>query len=182
MTNEELVAFVKRNPISVGCGVLSVLLAVAIYFRSGSLPAAEATLAEKSAEADRYAANISHSKELKEQFDALVAANKEIDSRLVRASQLGINSQYFYQLERETGVKLLDSRPGIVPKGAKTTFVPVPFNVAAQGSLTQLFQFLYYLESGARYSRVLNATFATSGNNRSDPLTLSLSIELLGLP
>lgn len=185
MTNEELLAFIKKNPVSVGCGILSIALAVVIYLRAGEVPAAEAELAQKSAEADRYGANIKNAAQLKEQHEALVTATKVIDSRLVRASQLGLNNQYFFKLENETGTKLVDFRQGglLAVKGAKPNFNPVAFTVSVQGELPQLMHFLHLLESGTHYCRVQGATcLPAGGGQKRGLLTLTLNLELLGLP
>jgi hypothetical protein len=183
MTNQELGAAIKKNPISVGCGVLCVAIAVAIYFRSDEIPAREADLAQKSAEGERHALNIKNAHDLKEQYDALVTANKEIESRLIHATQLAANTGYFYKLESATGVKLIDPRQtSTTPPKGKAQFTAIGFSVSAQGDLTQILNFLHQLESGEHYCRVLNASLALSGVKRDAPLTLSLSLELLGLP
>jgi hypothetical protein len=182
MTNEELLAVVKKHPVAVGSGVLSLILAVAIYFRSDAIPAATQELEAKSTEADRYAANLKNAARLKEQLDALVAANKEVDSRLVRISAQGTNSQFFYKLESESGVRLLNFQQ-TTQTGAKSgSFVPVGFTVTAQGDLSQLLSFLNMLESGAHYARVMNASCTLTGPKRDAPLTLTLTLELLGQP
>jgi hypothetical protein len=185
MTTAEQIALLKKNPVSVGCGVLSLLLIAGLYFRGDAIPAAEAELAQKAAEAERLAMNIKYSDKLKEQLEELIAANKEIDTRIIRASQMGINTQYFYKLESDTGVKMIDFRPLSVTapaKGAKAAFSPVGFNVSVQGSLPQILDYLRLLESGVRYCRVLTASVSGNAALRKGPLTLSLSIELLGLP
>jgi hypothetical protein len=186
MTNEELIALIKKNPVSVGCGFLSLLLAGALYFRSEEIPAAEDELTQKTALAERYALNLKNAVQLKEQFDAIAAANKIIDGRIIRISQLGNNTQFFYKLQSDTGVKLVDFRQNTTaatpPKGPKTTFVPVAFVVSVQGTLPQILDFLRQLESGPHYSRILAATCAGNPISRSGLLTLSLSLELLGLP
>lgn len=184
MTNEEFLTLVKKNPIPVACGVLTLLIAVGFYFRSGDFPAAEAELAQKSAEAERYALNIKASAQLKEQHEALVAANKVIESRLTRASQQGVNTQYFYKLERETGVKLISfAQLNAAPvKGSKSAFLPVTFNVAVQGTFPQVLDFLRQLEGGTHYVRVLNANCTGNPAVRTAPLTLALTLEMLGLP
>jgi hypothetical protein len=183
MTNEELAAFVKKNPVSVGCGLLSAGLLLSLYFRGDLKGKAEERLAEKSATGERYAANIKNSAQLEEDFARLSAANKEIDARAVQINQLGINSQFFYKLEGETGVKLIDFRQntqtGSKGKGA---FIPVAFTVSVQGDLPQLLRFLRLLESGAHYCRVLTATMNANATSRSNPMTLTLSLELLGTP
>lgn len=185
MTNEEAMVMIKKNPISFGCGALSFLLAVGLYLRAEALTDAEADLTQKSAAAERIASNIKYSAQLKEQSEALVAANAEIDARIIRASQLGINTQYFYKLESETGVKILgDPRQttASVGKPAKGTFSPVAFAITVQGTFPQIVEFLRQLENGVHYSRVLTATCTTNVSTRNSPLTLGLTLELLGLP
>lgn len=184
MTNEEALAFINKNRLSVGCGVLSLALIAGIYFRSSLIPETEVELAQKTAEADKHAANIRNSAQLKEQLDALIAANKEIDSRIIRAGQLGTNYQYFYKIIGESGVKQIDLRQTAVgsPAKGKTAFMPIGFTVAVQGDLSQIMHFLTLLESGARYCRVLGATSNVAGADRAGPITLNLTLELLGSP
>lgn len=184
MTNEEALTFIKKNRISVGCGVLSLALFVSMYFRGGLIEEADVELSQKTAEADKHAANIKNAAQLKEQLDALVAANKEIDSRVVRAGQLGVNYQYFYKIIGESGVKQIDLRQALVgqpPKG-KNAFIPVGYTVAVQGDLGQIMHFLSLLEGGSRYCRIVGATSSVPGGDRAGPITLNLSIELLGVP
>jgi hypothetical protein len=185
MNSQELIATVKKNPVSFACGALSLALIAAIYFRSDAIPEAEADLAQISAQAEKLALNIKYSAQLKEQVDTLVAANQEIDGRIIRASQLGTNTQYFYRVESATGVKIIDLRQttsATVSKPAKGTFVPVAFTVTVQGSLKQILEFLRQVENGAHYSRILTASCNGNAATRSSPLTLALSLELLGLP
>ena len=183
MTNEEALIWIKKNPISFGCMVVSFALAVVVYLRSEAIPEAEAQLTQKSAEAERVALNIQYSAQLKEQSEALSAAVKEIDARIVRASQVGTNTQYFYKLEADTGVKIIDFRQttATVKVPAKATYAPIGFSVTVQGALPQVLDFLRQLENGTHYCRVLTATCGNSGV-RTSPLTLALTLELLGLP
>ncbi len=185
MTNEELLVLVKKNPIGVGCGLLALGLGAAIYFRGSELPAAEEELAQKSAEAERYAANLQNAAQLKEQYDELEAANKEVDARLVHASDPLRNYQFFYKLQAETNTKMtvINQAPVQAAKGgAKTAFIPVPFNITVQGTLPQILDYLRRLESGARYARVVSVTCGVPTSDRNAPLTLALNLELLGLP
>ncbi len=184
MSNAELFAFVRKNPISLGCGALALVLAGAAYFRSDAIPESEAELTRKSAEGERLAANLKNGTQLPEHLDALVAANKIIDSRIVRASQLGKNLQYFYKLEGDTGVKLVtDPRiaPPLAKKDPQAAYVSIPCNLSVQGNLPQLLAFLRGLESGTHFARVQNVAL-TSSADRNAPLSLSLNLELLGLP
>ena len=181
MTNEELFALVKKNPISVGCAVLCVALAAGIYFRSGEVPAATDDLTKKSDEGSRLAANLQNAAQLKEQVDALSAAEKEMDSRIIRASQTLTNYEYFYKLESETGAKMTISQ-GVLTPSKKTTYSGVPFTITVQGTLNQTLDYLRRLESGARYCRVTGVTCGVAPADRGSPITLNLNLELLGQP
>jgi hypothetical protein len=186
MTKDEVVILIKRNPISFGCGVLSIVLIAGLYFRSGEIPAAEADLQQKSAEAERYALNIKNAAQLKEHVDEITAHNKTIESRMVRISDLPINQQYFRVLARDASVDIVDfgqtTMTANVPKGGKTAYAPVGFKVSVRGSLPQVLNFLRSLENGTHYCRVLAATCGTNASNRATSLTLSVNLELLGLP
>lgn len=185
MTNEEALQFVRRNPVGVACSILALALGGWTYYRSDVGPALDEELRRRQADAVRLENNVKYSVQLKEQLDALQAAAKEIDARVVRAGQVGANMQFFYQLESETGVKLKDLRPASVAapaKGAKSPFVPVSFSLSAEGSYVQLVNLLRRIESGPRYARIISASLSGSLADRRSPLSLSLSVELLGLP
>jgi len=185
MTKQESVALIRKNPVSVGCAALSLILAIGVYLRSDATPEAEAELTQKTATGERLALNIKYSAQLKEQADAVSTATKAIDAQLIRPSQVGTNTQYFYKLEADTGVKIIELRqttPGASAKPAKGTYLPVAFAVTVQGDLPQILQFLRYIETGAHYSRVLSAVCSGNAATRNSPLTLGLSLELLGQP
>jgi hypothetical protein len=185
MTNEAIFAWVKKNPIGVGCAVLSLALAGGIYFRSGEVPAATEELTKKSDEGGRLAANLQNSAQLKEQVDTLTACEKELESRLIRASQTLTNYEYFYKLESETGTKMTISQgaAGSLSKGAaKALYGGVPFTISVQGSWNQTIDYLRRLENGPRYCRVLSVTCGVPPSDRASPITLNLSLELLGQP
>ena len=185
MSNEELIALIKKNPISVACLVLSLALFGGWYYRNGEVPAKEQDLQQKSAEAQRYALNLTNATQLQEQYDALLVVNKEVAARLV-SKDIGKNYEYLYKIEGESGAKLStdprQSMPTPPKKDApKTVYAAIPFSLSLQGDYAQLLAFLRRLESGAHYGRVLGATLSVPPE-RSMLLNLSLNFELLGLP
>jgi hypothetical protein len=185
MSNHALASAIKKNPISFGCAVLSCVLIAVIYFRGGLMSEAETALAQKSAEGEKISLNIQYSAHLKEQTEAIEAAIKTIESRIVRASQLGTNTQYFYKIESETGAKIIalqQTTPATAAKPAKGSYMPVAFAVSVQGDLIKILDFLRQLENGAHYCRVLTATCSGNSSTRTAPLTLALTLELLGTP
>lgn len=185
MTGPQLIALVKKNPISFGCGFLSLLLIGGIYFRSGGIPQATADVEQKSAEGERLASNIKNSAQLNEQFANLAASGKEIEARLVRAGDLAKNLQYFYKLESDTGTKLVDihqNPPQANAKGPKTAFAGVGYSLTLQGDYAALVDFLRRLENGAHYCRVMSASLSNNAQDRTGGMKMNLGIELLGTP
>jgi len=185
MNKEQVIDFVRKNPVGFASGVLALLLVGALYYRSEELPAAEGLLADKTAEENRLTTNLKNAVQLKEQLVTLETAEKEILTRLVRPSQLATNNQYFYKLESETGTKLIDLRQNTVGNAkasSKSGFLPVSFSLTLQGDYAQLLGTLRRLENGAHYCRVLSLSLSNAGGVRAGVQTLALTIELFGQP
>lgn len=189
MTTAELIARIKKQPIGFACVVICLLAGGWLYYRSGEIDARQAEYEAKSAEAAKFTSNVGLSKNLPEQVAELQAATKELESRLVRAGQLAVNLQYFYKLEAENEVKLLDVRQNALPRGAKTNYTGIPYNVNVQGSYKNVMAFLQRLEKGRHFCRISTASFNKSVGSSEGPqqgpstgITLALSLELLGQP
>jgi hypothetical protein len=187
MTGRDLLSLGRRHPFLLSCLALSLGLATTIYWRDGLVPEAEVELGRKTAEVDKHVANAANSAQLKDQLAALEAANREVDRRVVRAGQLGVNYQYFYKIVAESGVKPVDLRqipvaPAAATKPSKAGFVPVAFTVVVQGDFRSVLHFMRLLESGARYGRVTGASLAQVAGERGGAILLTLNLELLGQP
>lgn len=184
LTGQDLVALLKKHPVGFGCGLIALALAVGTYYRYEEVPAAEALLEQRTGEGERLKTNIKHSLLLKEQYDALAAANREVGVRAVRLGALATNLQYFYRIEAETGAKLVDLRqlaPAPV-KGPAPKYLRIPYSLSVQGDYAKVLTFLRRLETGTHFCRINSATFAPVTNGEPNDVTLVLSIELLGLP
>lgn len=186
MSNEELIAFLKKNLVAVACVVASLVIGVTIYLRSDLLPEAEKVFTQNAQKAALLAANIEDSEQLKDQYAAMSAANQKISDRMIHVGQLAENLQYFYRIESETGAKLTDLRqvpqPIPVRNAPKLAYTPVGFALAAQGTYAQLVDMLRRLEGGEHYCRVLTCSIHPVSEIRGGALQMTLSIELLGLP
>jgi hypothetical protein len=185
MSNEQLFALIKKNPLSVGCAVLALLIGVVIYLRGDLVAETTKLLEEKTAEGERLNANVNNAAQLPEQLAAITEARAEIEKRFVRGIDLAQNLQYFYRLEADTGAKILTLRqnpPASVKPGAKAALGPVSFSVSFQGPYFTVMEFLRRLENGLHYSRITAAGISTTAANRNGPLTVSVTVELFGQP
>jgi hypothetical protein len=146
MSNEELIAFLRKNIISVACVAVSILIGFVLYYRNDNLPHAEKVLADRAKEGELLAANIEDSADLKEQHAALVEANNAISDRMIHTGQLAENLQYFYKLESDTGTKLSDPHQSSYSppskSAPKTNFIAIGFTLTAQGDYGQLIDLL----------------------------------------
>lgn len=189
MTSAELITTIKKQPIGFACGAICLICAVLLYVRSDKISESQAELDAKSGESARILANVSNSKNLPEHVAEIQVLAKELDGRLIRAGQLAVNLQYFYKLEADTGIKLLDVHQNNPPKGAraKSLFIGVPYSLSIQGSYKQVLTFLHRLEDGSRFCHFSSVSFNKSSGSSvagagAENMTLSLNIELLGLP
>ena len=113
MNSAGLTAIFKKQPIGFSGAVLGLVLAGLLYVRSDQIAENQAIADAKAAEAAQMLSNTRHAEGLTKQVDQMQAFGKEVENRLVRSGQLGINLQYFYKLEAENEVKLLDVRQGL---------------------------------------------------------------------
>lgn len=192
---ERLVVFLRKYPFGLGCLFVFVGLGVYWCFNFENLPAAEMELESKTSEARRLASNIKNAVRLREHVETMSEAVAKIDDRLVRASDLATNLGYFYQLVKDTGVKLVDVKQNALPvskdKDRKPagSYLAVPFTVIVAGDYPHLVSFLRSLENGRYFCRVNNAIIDTSrqtapgadASEEAGDLRLTISLDLEGV-
>ena len=188
MTGADLAAFAKKQPVGGACLVVAIACGLALYFRSDAISVSQAEYEAKSAEASKMVANVKNAPGLAEQVAEIQELGKELEGRLIKSSQLAVNLQYFYKLEADHGVKLLDVRQNTPPRtrgGPKTIYSPVPFTLSAEGTYAQLSKFLHSVYAGRHLCRINSAVF-TKGNalgaGGEPMMTLALNLELLEQP
>jgi Tfp pilus assembly protein PilO len=183
METADLIARIKKQPIGFACGVLCIVFGALIYFRSEKITEYQKIYDAKAAEAATISANVSIAKTLPEQVAEIQGFTKEMESRLVHASQLAVNLQYFYKLEAENEVKIIDVHQNTPPRNTKTAYTGIPYSLSVQGPYKQVMSFLQQLENGRHFCRITSASFTKVGSGtdpQSTGMALSLNIELLG--
>ncbi len=188
---QSLSVYLKKYPLAIGCGTLSAVLIAGLFFRSSRAGDLAAQLKQKEQDGQRILDNVRDGTNLAEQYDALAAAVRGLESRLVRGSERAGNQQYFYQLESETGVKEISLQPAATGpadrrRAPKTLYTGVGFSISVQGEYRQILSFIGRLESGPHFYRLVRGSVihgkAGSSGRGADALTLTLTLELLGLP
>lgn len=190
ITSKDLVVLLKKHPVAIGCGALSLILLAGSYLRSSRVSGLSEQLKQNEQEGQKILDDIRNGANLVEQYDALLATTKELDSRLVRSSERARNQQYFYRLESDTGVKEINLQPGAVGanqlKGAKTIYTSIGYTISVDGDFRQILDFMSRLESGQHFFRLVSGTVAREGTRgtaeATTAVTLTLNLEFLGLP
>lgn len=192
MTGADLIALLKKHPVGVVCLIIALLCGAGYFVRGDKVGERQEMLAARTKEAQAMAANLRNAAGLPEQTEAIQAAVRQVEGRLIKANQLAINQQLFFRLENETAVRLVDIRQGGVPAGraaAKTQYIGVPFTLSVQGSYKQVTDFLQRLERGPGFCKFSSLSFTKlagssegSASTGAGLMSISLSIELLGTP
>jgi hypothetical protein len=145
-------------------------------------------LKEVEAQAQKILAEVHNAANLDEQYAAVTAATKELESRLMRRSERARNQGYFYELEMETGVKEISLQPGSPNARMDGThiFDRIEFAITVQGEYRQILDFVGRLESGQHFCHVTSAALsrqeATNAAAPGSVVNLMLNVQLLGLP
>ena len=187
MNPEALKSLIKKFPVGTGAVIIILVMLGALVYRHMAMTEIQELYDNTAAEGQKIASNITQAARLDEQLQALEEANKTIAGRLVNPLDLAINLQYFYKLEAETGVKLLDTHPvdskGTAKAGAKGLYTPVQYVVSLQGEYVRTLAFLRRLEHGAIFCRVISGNCgqgqSEQGKGGGDT-AMTLTVELLG--
>src|SRR5207253_1333933 len=109
MTGAEMVTMLKKQPVGATCAVICVLCGALFYFRADKIAEETALLEAKTKEAQAIRTNLANAgSNLAQQVTELQQASQQVAARLARVGQVGLNQQFFYRLENDTGVKLVD--------------------------------------------------------------------------
>jgi hypothetical protein len=190
LLSKDMAAFLKRYPIAIGCGVLSVILLAGAYIRSDRTTGLAKQSREGEEQGKKILKEIRDGANLAEQYETLIGHTKELESRLVLSSERARNQQYFYRIESETGVKEISLQPGArstgPQRGSKTLFAGIGYSISVQGDYHQILDFLGRIESGQHFYRLISGSVSRAGQRSSGSatslITLTLNLELLGLP
>ena len=185
------VSQVRKNLVSSICATLAVLLLILFVIRKGGVSEIQSAVEAKTSESGTLKADILNSTSLREHLGKLKIANNLVSSRLMKLGDLAKSQQYFYKMETDSGVKLMDLRPlsnatSLTKNAAKSEYSAVSYSCTVQGTYQQLLVFLGKLESGDHFSRILSANVSLVGSGSEgavmpDPaLTMMISIDFLG--
>jgi hypothetical protein len=185
MNGADLSILIKKHPIVVTCTLVSLISGVVFYYQGDTLEDLKSQVVDKAKQSQTVQSNVRNSVGLPQHVEGIQKATKQLESRLLKASQLATNLQYFYRLESETGVKITDVRQNQLGRSSGgALFVGVPYTVTFQGSFKNVMEFMQRIESGKHLSKFSTVSFskAAGAEPQNGLLSVSMNIELLGTP
>lgn len=192
MTAQDLIEKLKRYPIPTTCGGIILVCFFAFYLRMNLLTDLEIENGEVQRQAQQVEQNINNGKLLAEHIEQMKAKTGDLDARLIKHSELATNLKYFYEIEATTHVSINDLRqvpPAAVRGAPKTILTGVNYALLITGRFHQVISYVNELEHGRHFYRLENFSLqrgredsAGRAPGTAGPVTMSLNLELLGLP
>jgi Tfp pilus assembly protein PilO len=179
---QQSLAFARRFPLLVSGLVCVVLFGLVNYFLWQQQVAATRQHDDFRRTGEAMLLSLTDQSRISAELAAVQDALKVIDQNLVVEADLANNNGYFYEIEDRSHVRLtqlnqLSAQPGTDDNAYKA----VPFSLRVTGTYPQIVRFIRELETGPRLLRIKNYNFGR-GDEKSNALALSLTLEMLGSP
>lgn len=141
-------------PVLFVCGIVLPLLVILLIMRGPKVAQYDAEMDKLEREWTNIQTNIERSTGLREDIDLLEAGLEEIQGRLMRVEEVAVNHEFFYAMERQTGIILRQFSQGSatlgqdLPMGGEgmRNFSSIPYNFVMEGTLEQILTFIELLD------------------------------------
>lgn len=187
MDLQKIISNLKKRPALTGASFLIFLILVFVGWRYDQIDIYKAQLFGLQDTLAKLQRNTVNSAQLGRQLDALKKINGIIESAALRPADLARNAQYFYTLEADNNVKLLELQQQTVaapPRGAAQPLnVPLNFNVNLAGDYDQLLKFMREIETAFLGGKIISATIspgaAIAGKDPAKARLLSMVVQTI---
>lgn len=181
MTGADLMEKIRRFPVPVISGAIVIVCLLAYYFRIDLITRLDAEQNDVLNQRDQVDLNLVAGGNLAEHMTEMRAQFAALEARVVQPSELANNLNYFYQLESNTSVGLVELKQnaGSDKPAPKKTLGGIGYSVSMGGNFKQMVSVFNELENGSRIYR-LRSFNLERGREGQSAVQLSLSLELLG--
>ena len=177
----EINSRLQRHPFSVVCGGLALLSTMAAVYFWNEVGDLDELRAAREADGAAALEKMVSGPPLRQELAAVREATLRIEDNLVIEDNLAENLWYFYKLEDQTKVKLLDIHQlnTITPESG-ALYRRVPYSLTIAGTYAQTASFLRALETGSHLANITFFSFKRHEAEGPGVVTLDLNLELLG--
>ncbi len=187
-----ITAFIKAFPLAWGAGFLSLILAVAIYFRMGAVEEKRDELFNLEREIGVIQANTREGLSMDDELSIIQDMVDSIDGRLVDESQIAINNGYFYERVADSPVNISDvvqlntivEKRRLTPEDiwALNHYSITPFEFQISGLLTDILNFLYDLKRSERLIHIRSFELQLDTQREPGYMLMEIEVNMLGKP
>jgi Tfp pilus assembly protein PilO len=174
------IAVARRNPLSVLCASICIVCGCICVYIHSNMDWLELEHKQVTQESDLAVASLISGPSVRQELAASREVTRRIEDNLVVEDNLAENLWYFYKIEQQTKVHILEMRPlNSLVSDSKSLFRRIPFSIRASGTYEQTAAFLYAIETGPRLAYITSVNY-----RRNEPGSLSVildvNLELLG--
>lgn len=174
---------IKEYPFACICLLISFVLIVLLILEYTKKPTLEALLSQKRFEKGVLEFNKINAVDLDKNIKQLDQMSSDIKARLINPSEKTDNFLYFFNLEKQTGVKLENpSQLSVEPLPSPNTLnlAITTFSLQANGTFNQVLNFIKQLEDGKYLGRITRYTLHQNKTLNSELLNISVDLSFFG--
>ena len=176
----------RKYPVLVVCGLMVPLSLVLLSMRAPKIQFYEDEQASLEKRWNDIQTNVERSNSLSEDIEDLNSGLSRIQSRLMNVDEVASNYEFFYGLERQSGIKVERFSLGLpfdgsglpIGKAKLSHFSAVPCQVSMSGSIQEILNFMDLLDRQdfIVHMDLLNVVKPTTGSGRTEGNTLSAQL------
>ena len=191
MNLEGLIRKIRQYPLVTVFGAISLILIIAILIRNPKVSSLQEINDQREREWTTVRTNHERSAGLEAEVEKLRSFSEEVNRRLISADAIANNYNYFYRIERQTGIRIVNIQQLPVASARRPQYLPelndfdlVPFNLTFQGSFDVTMTFLQGIERGEHLVRIesisINRDEGTGTSSNQRTLVTRMEMNILG--
>lgn len=176
---------IRQYPLPLFCALVVVVL-VSLYFLRGPLvDELDVTNADLEQERNAMQFNKKESQNLKTQVELAQKLIQDADKRLMDPKEVALNYDFFYRLEKSTGVRILSMGQAISTENSPwrptlSLYRLVTYDITVEGRLENLMEFTQQVQRGSYLARLESLSATKSSGEKSESISASLKLLVLG--
>jgi hypothetical protein len=192
MRLSDLLEILRRFPIAVGAGLLSLVLGFYLYFTMGSMGVLEETLHDLEREVQVLKTNVREGTTIEDDLNRFSALFEAVDARLMDHRQIATNNGYFYNFAQKHPVEILDvsQRPVVEASASKQAgdiwtkrhYSLIPFSMEVNGLITDIADMFYRWDTLGQLIEVRRFILTTTSKPEVGYMSMNLEVNVLGKP
>ena len=185
MNTAVILSKLRQYPLPVLCAILLVVVVVLYFLRSPLIDELDAANAELEQQRNAMQFNKRESQQLKAQVERGKKLLEDADRRLMDPKEVALNYDFFYRLEKATGVRIVSMGQAISTESnpwrpSLSLYRLVAYDITVEGNLVELMQFAHQVQTGNYLTRLESLSASKSGATQANAITASFKLLVLG--